>query len=73
MSVGLTSVLDLHIAPPFEDSYTIPSITQLSAVSLRWAPNVIVGKKNIGLDRDSNPGPEEYRPCTLPLSYQTTC
>ena len=31
------------------------------------------GEKNIGLDRDSNPGPQEYRPCTLPLSYWTMC
>ena len=26
--------------------------------------------KNIGLDLDSNPGPQEYRPCTLPLGYR---
>ena len=30
------------------------------------------GEKNIRLDRDSNPGPQEHRPCTLPLSYWTT-
>ena len=34
---------------------------------------VTVGGKNIGLDRDSNPGPQEYCSCTLPLSYRTTC
>ena len=31
------------------------------------------GERNMWLDRDSNPGPQEYRPCTLPLSYRTTC
>ena len=35
--------------------------------------HVTGGEKNIGLDRDSNPGPQEYRSCTLPLSYRTTC
>ena len=39
----------------------------------RWAPNVTCSGKNIGLDRDSNKGPQEYRSCTLPLSYRTTC
>ena len=31
------------------------------------------GENNIGLDQDSNPRPQKYRPCTLPLSYRTTC
>ena len=30
-------------------------------------------KKSIGLDRDSNPWPQKYRSCTLPLSFLTTC
>ena len=39
----------------------------------RWVPNVTGGEKNIGPNQDSNSGPQEYRPCTLPLSYGTTC
>ena len=35
--------------------------------------NVTGGEKNIGLDQDSNPGPQEYRSCSLPLSYRNTC
>ena len=30
-------------------------------------------KKHVRLDRDCNPRPQEYRPCTLPLSYWSTC
>ena len=35
--------------------------------------SVTGGEKNIGLDWDSSQGPQEYRPCSLPLSYRTTC
>ena len=58
--------------PPYEDLSTNPSITQLNGLFTLGA-NVIGGEKNIGLDWDSNPGPQEYRPCTLPLSYLITC
>ena len=31
------------------------------------------GRENIGLNRDSNPEPQECPSCTLSLSYRTTC